>query len=99
MTKKIVVRLEAPGLEADEIDLQIINNMLVVRGEKSMQQEHNDGRYHIIECAYGSFERAIPLPADVDPEQTKASYKRGILRVELPKPKGQKKSQIKVSNN
>lgn len=95
--KKVVVRLEAPGLEADEIDLQVINNMLVIRGEKTLQQEHNDGRYHIIECAYGSFERAIPLPDEVDPEKTKASYKRGILRVELPKPLGQKQKKIKVS--
>ncbi|MCF6267275.1 MAG: Hsp20/alpha crystallin family protein [Desulfuromusa sp.] len=95
-TKKVVVRLEAPGLEADEIDLQVINNMLVVRGEKSLQREQEAGQYHIIECAYGSFERAIPLPADVDPDATKASYKRGILRIELPKINGQKKSKIKV---
>ncbi len=95
--KNVIVRLEAPGLEAKEIDLQVINNMLVVRGEKSLQQEHNDGQYHIIECAYGSFERAIPLPAEVDPNLTKATYKRGILRVELPKLKGQKQQKIKVS--
>ncbi len=95
--KSVIVRLEAPGLEAKEIDLQVINNMLVVRGEKSLQQEHNDGQYHIIECAYGSFERAIPLPAEVDSEKTKASYKRGILRVELPKLTGQKQQKIKVS--
>ena len=95
--KSVIVRLEAPGLEAKEIDLQVINNMLVVRGEKLLQQEHNDGQYHIIECAYGSFERAIPLPAEVDSEKTKASYKRGILRVELPKLTGQKQQKIKVS--
>jgi HSP20 family protein len=95
--KKVVVRLEAPGLEADEIDLQVINNMLVIRGEKSLQREHSDGRYHIIECAYGSFERAIPLPAEVDSEKTKASYKRGILRVELPKLNSKQQKKIKVS--
>lgn len=95
--KKVVVRLEAPGLEVDAIDLQVINNLLVVRGEKSLQHEHEDGQYHILECAYGSFERAIPLPAEVDSERTKASYKRGILRVELPKLTGQKQQKIKVS--
>jgi len=96
--KKVVVRLEAPGLEAEEIDLQVINDMLVIRGEKTLQQEHSEGKYHIIECAYGSFERAIPLPAEVDAEKTKASYKRGILRVELPKLQGQKTNKIKVSS-
>ncbi len=94
--KRVVVRLEAPGLEPDEIDLQVINNMLVVRGEKHLQREHNHGHYHILECAYGSFERAIPLPAEVNSEQAEAQYKHGILRVELPKTTTQKTSGIKV---
>ncbi|MDK2848030.1 MAG: Hsp20/alpha crystallin family protein [Desulfuromonadales bacterium] len=94
--KNVVVRLEAPGLEADEIDLKVLDNMLIVRGEKRMQREREDGNYHIVECAYGSFERAIPLPAEVDANKAKADYKRGVLKVELPKLKEEKSTSIKV---
>ncbi len=94
--KNVVVRLEAPGLEPDEIDLQVIDDMLVVRGEKRLQREHQDSRYHILECAYGAFERAIPLPDEVDSSRAMANYKRGVLRVELPKLKTGKATTIKV---
>jgi HSP20 family protein len=49
-----------------------------------------------VECAYGSFERAIPLPAEVDANKAKADYKRGVLKVELPKLKEEKSTSIKV---
>lgn len=97
--KCVIVRLEAPGLEPDEIDIQVVNSMLVVRGEKRLQKEHEDGRYHVVECAYGSFERAIPLPAEIDLNNAKANYKHGVLRVELPKLKEQKSTGIKIQVN
>jgi HSP20 family protein len=74
----------------------VLDNMLIVRGEKRMQREREDGNYHIVECAYGSFERAIPLPAEVDANKAKADYKRGVLKVELPKLKEEKSTSIKV---
>ncbi len=96
-SKRVIVRLEAPGLEADEIDLQVLDNMLVVRGEKHLQREHDNGQYHVLECAYGSFERAIPLPVEVDSNRGKASYNHGVLRVELPIIKEQKRQGITIS--
>ena len=84
---KIVVRLEAPGMEKDNFDLQILDDYLVVRGEKQIEHERTQGRYHITECAYGSFERAIPLPGGVETGNARASYTSGVLRVELPKAK------------
>lgn len=94
--KKIVVRLEAPGLDADEIELQVRDKLLVVHGEKRQQRERAEGNYQILECAYGSFERSIPLPAEVDASKAKADYKRGVLQVELPKVKDSKSTTIKV---
>jgi HSP20 family protein len=47
----------------------------VVRGEKRIERERTQGRYHVTECAYGSFERAIPLPERVAPEKAHAKYK------------------------
>jgi HSP20 family protein len=82
---KIVVRLEAPGLEKSDFDLEVLDSYLVVRGEKQIERERTEGRYHVTECAYGRFERAIPLPDEVDSSKAQANYKNGVLRIELPK--------------
>lgn len=83
--EKIVVRLETPGMSKDDFDLEVVGDYLIVRGEKRLTREETQGRWQITECAYGSFERAIPLPAPVNGDQAAASYEHGVLRVELPK--------------
>ena len=93
---KVVVRLEAPGLEGGDFDIEIVENFLVVRGQKNVQREQKKGRYHVRECAYGAFERAVPLPEEVEPDEAKASYKRGVLRVELPKAAARRRRKIEV---
>jgi HSP20 family protein len=82
---KVVVKLEAPGMDANDFDIQVVDDVLVVRGEKHIEREQSHGQYRLMECAYGSFERAIPLPAPVDEAQTSARYKKGVLRITLPK--------------
>lgn len=82
---RVVVRLEAPGLDRDHFELEVRGDHLVVAGEKGFQRERTEGRYRIAECAYGRFERAIPLPDAVDPDQARARYRNGVLEVELPK--------------
>ncbi len=82
---EVNVRLEAPGLEADNFDIQVLGKVLVVRGEKQVQHANIEGRFHVMECAYGSFERAVPLPVEVDENAAKASYRRGVLHIKLPK--------------
>lgn len=84
-TEAVKVRLEAPGMEVDDFDLQVEGDLLMVRGEKRASREERDGDYRRVESAYGRFERAIPLPAEVDPDGARASYKRGVLHVTLPK--------------
>ncbi len=85
---KIVVRIEAPGLDRDDFDLEMRDDLLIVRGEKRFQRESREGGYRLMECAYGSFHRAVPLPAPVQPDQAKARYCNGVLRIELPKAEG-----------
>ena len=92
----IVVRLEVPGMEADDFDIQVVDDYLVVRGEKQWQRDDKKGRYHISECAYGRFERAIGLPDEVDVERAQAKYSRGVLRVELPKSESARKRRVRV---
>lgn len=95
---EIEVRLEAPGMEADDFDIDVIDTTLVVRGEKRVAREHTRGHYYTMECAYGSFERALPLPASVDENATRARYRRGILTITLPKTHGSKGRRIPVES-
>lgn len=86
---EVVVRLEAPGMEKEQFDIAVVDGRyLNVRGEKRVQREERRGRYHVMECAYGSFERAVALPAEVDDGGARASYRNGVLRVTLPKVRG-----------
>jgi HSP20 family protein len=93
---RVVVRLEVPGLDTDDFDLQVIDDYLVVRGEKRVVRERTQGRYHVSECAYGRFERAIPLPEEVDSGAASAGYKDGVLRVELPKSTPRRRRTIQI---
>lgn len=81
----LVVKLEVPGMEPEQLDVDVVDDFLVVRGEKRVEREEAKGRYHVMECAYGSFERAVRLPMPVDPARTRAHYRHGILTITLPK--------------
>ena len=66
---------------------------------KKIERERNEGHYHVTECAYGHFERAIPLPEGVSDDTSKAlaTYKNGVLRIELPKLALKPRNTIKIS--
>lgn len=83
--KRLVVRLEVPGLDKDDINIDLLDDGLVVSGEKRFQNESTDGRWRVMQCAYGSFRRVVPLPTPVKADETKATLKNGVLKVELPK--------------
>lgn len=95
---RLVVRIELPGMEKKNINVQIKDNALVISGEKVFQREESEGRYRVLQCAYGSFSRVVALPASVLPDAASASYKNGVLRIELPKvePGNTKVNTIKV---
>jgi len=93
---QIVVRLEAPGMNKNDFDLEVLDNYLVVRGEKQIERERTEGRYHVTECAYGRFERAISLPEEVEAGKAHATYKAGVLHVELPKSASGRRRRISV---
>ena len=83
--KQIVVRLEVPGMDKNELNIEVRDGVLVVSGEKRFERESSEGRYRVLQCAYGSFQRSVQLPVDVIAEQAQASYKNGVLRIALPK--------------
>lgn len=83
--ERVVVRLEAPGMDLGDFDLQVEGDLLRVRGEKRSERETGEGAWRLRERAYGAFERAIRLPAQVKVDKARATYRRGVLRIELPK--------------
>ncbi|MFZ5574565.1 MAG: Hsp20/alpha crystallin family protein [Pseudomonadota bacterium] len=82
---RLVVRLEVPGMEKSDLDVQVLDDALVVSGEKRFEREATEGRWRVMQCAYGSFRRVVPLPVPVKADAARASYKHGVLKVELPK--------------
>ena len=92
----VLVSLELPGLEVDDIELEVSGNLLMVRGEKRVERRAEHGRYHVLERAYGRFERAVRLPAAVDEDKARACYRNGILNVTLPRTAAGRRSRIPV---
>lgn len=82
---RVVVRLEAPGMRKDDFRVEVRDDVLWVEGEKRIDRELTRGRYRLMQCAYGRFQRAIGLPVPVRGDKARASYKDGVLRIELPK--------------
>lgn len=83
--QRVVVRIEAPGLEKEDFDIQVQDGALLIRGEKRFERESSDGRWRVLQCAYGSFQRSVPLHVAVRGDEATASYRNGVLKVELPK--------------
>lgn len=93
---KVVVRLEVPGLSAEDFNISVVENVLGISGEKRFEREKSEGQYHVLERAYGRFSRSIPLNYEIDAESAKADYKDGVLRVELNKKPEQRRRRIEV---
>ncbi|MDC8758298.1 Hsp20/alpha crystallin family protein [Janthinobacterium fluminis] len=85
MERQIVVRVELPGLEKEDCRITVEGNTLLLSGEKRYASDTEGSTFHLMERAYGAFQRAIPLPRTVDIDNAKASYKNGVLTVSLPK--------------
>lgn len=83
--REIIVRLEIPGMEKEDCHVKIDGNRLLLSGEKRLERRSEKSNYHIMERAYGSFQRVIPLPKSVLEEEATATYRNGVLTVSLPK--------------
>jgi HSP20 family protein len=72
-------------MDKNDCQITLEGHVLVLRGEKRFERETDDSTYHIMERAYGAFERSIPLTRDVDIDNAQASFKNGVLVIRLPK--------------
>jgi len=97
MENEIIVRIEVPGMEKEDFSITIEGNELYLSGEKRYQREARDSTYHVMERAYGSFQRSISLPRNVDSDHAQANYKNGVLSIRLPKVKSDSSKTIRLS--
>ncbi|PYL87510.1 MAG: Hsp20/alpha crystallin family protein [Verrucomicrobia bacterium] len=94
--KEIKVCAEIPGVDAKDVDVTVEDDMLTIKGEKKYEREENEKGQYRMERSYGSFERSIPLPVEVDDAKAKAEFKNGVLRLTLPKRPGAKSRRKKI---
>jgi HSP20 family protein len=83
-------------MDPKEFEISLKEGTLTIKGEKRQEKEEKEERYHLIERNHGSFSRSILLPAEVQNDKIRASYKGGILKITLPKSKEAKKKEIKI---
>jgi HSP20 family protein len=94
----LVLKLEIPGVNDEDLNVSLENNTLTVQGERKFEKEEKEENFHRIERRYGSFTRTFRLPNTIDTEKVDASYDKGILKITLAKRAEAKPKQIKIGN-
>jgi HSP20 family protein len=81
----VIVRVELPGIRKEDLDISVLRGRLRIHGEKRHLADHQTRHYHLMERAFGRFERSIPLPPNVDAKRAEVSYQDGVVTAILPK--------------
>ena len=92
----VVVKAELPGLEANDVEVTLQDNVLTIQGEKKEEKEEKSKNFHRVERSYGQFERSFQLPTTVKDDKVEAAFKNGVLTVELPKAEEAKARSVKI---
>jgi HSP20 family protein len=92
----LVIRAEIPGVSKDDIDINVENNTLTIRGERKREEEFKQEQAYRAERIYGSFLRTFSLPRTVDSSRISASYRDGVLELTLPKAEEAKPKKIQI---
>jgi HSP20 family protein len=98
---EILVSCELPGLQKEDVEIVLQNNVLTIRGEKKEErkEESESKRYLVYERNYGSFSRSFSLPTNVSADKVNASFSNGVLTIHLPKTAESKDRLIPIKNN
>lgn len=91
------VKVDLPGMEEKDIDISLEDGVLTVRGERSVEDEQKDRDFVRKERAWGSFERSVALPFEVDQDKVAATFRKGVLSIDLPKSASAKSKVRKIS--
>lgn len=92
----LVVRTELPGIDPNEVDLTIQDGVLVIHGERKLEEELKEENFYRMEASYGTFGRHIPLPKEVDEKRIAAEYRDGILEIVVPAGKTETPKQRRI---
>lgn len=93
----IHLRLEVPGMEADNLDIQATAESVTISGERKTETKTEEKGIYRSEFRYGKFHRVIPMPTRIDNQNVSAEYKDGVLHLNLPKAESEKNKVVKVS--
>jgi HSP20 family protein len=91
--RKLTIRADLPGLSKDDIDVNITDDGVEIRGERHQEREENDEGYYRSERSYGSFYRKIPLPSGANADEANATFRDGVLEITVPAPERQREPQ------
>ena len=95
----VIVRAELPGIKINDLDIQVVNDVLTIKGERKAGAESAKATYLRRERNYGTFARSLVLPEKVDVDNVTAFYKQGVLTVKLPKSPETKPMQVVIKNS
>lgn len=93
---EIVLRADLPGLDEKDIEVRVHDHVLTIQGERKEETEEKKEDYYYSERSYGAFARTLSLPAGVEADKVKATFKKGVLEVHLPKAKEAKAKKIEI---
>lgn len=94
--QELVLKVDLPEVDQQEIDIRIENNMLTIRGERKFHNEVSQDNYLRVERAYGPFSRSFSLPNTINTEAIKADYQNGVLSIRMPKREESRPKQIRI---
>ena len=93
----LVLRADLPGLDSDDVNIEVKDGVLTVSGERKTEHEERADGFYRVERASGGFSRSMSLPQDVDAERIDASFDKGVLEVRIPKPEERKPHRVEIS--
>ena len=93
---EVVVVAEIPGFDENDVQIEVMDNRLILRGQKNLENEERGSNYYRLERGVTEFTRVIPLPPGIDADNARAKFKNGLLRVVLPKAEDAKAKRIEV---
>lgn len=96
--EEVIVQIEIVGMKQEDIEVIATSNSLLLRGERRDTNPERKKHYHQMEIHWGPFQRELLLPAEVNPEETRATYQDGLLEVVLPKRRASKSLSVKLKN-
>jgi HSP20 family protein len=92
----LVLRADLPGLDTDDVNIEVKDGILTVSGERRAEHEEKTDDYYRVERAFGGFSRSLTLPEHVDAERISASFDKGVLEVRIPKPEERKPHRVQI---